>query len=162
MFDKTIIIPEDLPGKSGKRIACRWVVIDDDWNIPLIFDSYMNYYKLPGWWMEWDEDKITSFMREIEEETGCKIDDIVEVWKVIEKNSKWEQISYCFIWKIISKWEKHFTQKEIERGFQLIWVKFEDALWLIENEEPRTEAGLIMKERESYILWEIIKLKNSY
>ena len=158
MFEKTFKAAE-LSWEGGLRKACRWVIIDENGKIPLLFVSKKKYHKIPWWWMEWDEDKITSFMREIEEETGCKIDDIVEVWKVTEKNSKWEQISYCFVWRIITKWEKHFTQKEIERGFQLIWVKFEDALWLIENEEPRTEAGLIMKERESYILWEIIKLK---
>ena len=69
--------------------------------------------------------------------------------------------THCFFWKIIRKWEKHFTQKEIDRGYKLIWVKFEEALTLIENEQPRNEWGLVMKERESYILWEIMKLKFS-
>ena len=159
MFSKTIIIPESDNERSGRRIACRWVVVDDQGQIPLIYDSYMWYYKLPGWWMEWQEDKIESFRREISEETWCEIDDIEELWKVIEENSKWRQVSYCFFWKIISKWEKHFTQKEIDRGYKLIWVKFEEALSLIENEQPRDEWGLVMKERESYILWEIMKLK---
>ena len=158
MFEKTIVLSEDLDGKAWKRSACRWVVIDDKWMIPLVYDSYMRYYKLPGWWMEWEEDKIESFRREIIEETWCEIDDIKEVWKVIEMNSIWEQVNYCFVWKIISKWEKHFTQKEIDRWYKLIRVKFEDALWLIQNEEPRNKWWLFMKERESYILWEILKL----
>jgi len=160
MFEKTIYIPESTSDKVWKRTACRWVVVDDNGQIPLVYDSYMRYYKLPGWWMEWEEDKIESFKREISEEAWCEIDSIEEVWKVIEKNSKWEQTSYCFFWKIISKWESHFTQKEIDRGYKLIWVKFEEALPLIENEQPRDEGGLIMKERESFILWEIMKLKN--
>ena len=66
MFQKTIILPDDLDGKSWKRSACRWVVIDEDWYVPMVLDSYMWYYKLPGWWMEWDEDKIESFKREIQ------------------------------------------------------------------------------------------------
>ena len=159
MFEKTIILPDDLEGKLWKRSACRWVVIDEDWYVPMILDSYMRYYKLPGWWMEWDEDRIESFKREILEETWCEINDIKEVWKVIEKNKNWEQINYCFVWKIILKWENHFTQKEIDRGFKLVWVKLDEALWLIENEQPRTKWWLFMKERESYILWEIMKLK---
>jgi ADP-ribose pyrophosphatase YjhB (NUDIX family) len=127
-------------------------VIDENYQIPLLFDSYKRYYKLPGWWMEWEEDKIEAFRREIKEETGCEIEDIEEIWKVIEKVANWEQINYCMIWKIVSKWEPHFTDKEIERWYKLIWVSLKEAVSLIKNEETTTDDAKFKQERELYIL----------
>ena len=151
-FEK-IIIASNLPWKEkGFRSACRWVVIDDNGELPLLFDSCKKYYKLPWWWIEWNENKIEAFRREIREETWCEVEDIKEIWKVIEKVSDWRQISYCFIWKIISKWKPHFTHKEIERWYQLKWVKLEYALSLIKNEEVATDDAKFKRERESYIL----------
>ena len=151
-FEKTFISSE-LPWKtSGFRAACRWVVIDKDGQIPLIFDSYKKYYKLPWWWIEGEEDKIEAFRREIREETWCEIGDIKEIWKVVEKVWEWEQVSYCFVWKIINKWEPHFTQKEIERWYELKWLKLNDALLLIKDEETETGDAKLKRERELYIL----------
>jgi len=151
-FEK-IIIASNLSWKEkGFRSACRWVVIDDNGELPLLFDSCKKYYKLPWWWIEWYENKIEAFRREIREETWCEIEDIKEIWKVIEKVSDRKQISYCFIWKIISKWKPHFTHKEIERWYQLKWVKLEDALLLIKNEEVATDDAKFKREREFYIL----------
>ena len=151
-FEKTFTTSE-LPWKTkGFRVACRWVVIDENGQIPLLFDGCKKYYKLPGWWMEWDEDKIEAFRREIREETGCEIEDIKEIWKVIEKVADWEQINYCMIWKIVSKGEPHFTDEEIKRWFQLKWVSLDEALSLIKNEETSTDDAKIKQERELYIL----------
>ena len=151
-FEKTFTTSE-LPWKTkGFRVACRWVVIDENGQIPLLFDSYKKYYKLPGWWMEWEEDKAETFRREAIEEAGCEVEDIKEIWKVIEKVADWEQINYCMIWKIVSKWESHFTDKEIERWCQLKWVSLEDSVALIKNEETSTDDAKFKQERELYIL----------
>jgi len=151
-FEK-IFTASELPWKTnGFRAACRWVVIDENGQIPLLFDSCRKYYKLPWWWIEWDENKAEAFRREIREETWCEIENIKEIWKVTEKVLDWEQINYCFIWKIVSKWEPHFTQKEIERGYQLKWVNLEDSILLIENEETNTDDARFKRERELYIL----------
>jgi hypothetical protein len=64
----------------------------------------------------------------------------------------WEQVNYCFVWKIISRWEPNFTQKEIERWYQLKWVKLEDAILFVRNEEVNTDDAKFMRERELYIL----------
>lgn len=151
-FEKTIIISQPLPWPKRFRSACRWVVIDENGQIPLLFDSYKKWYKLPGWWMEWDENKIHALRREVEEEAGCEIEDIKEIWKVIEKDADWEQVSYCFIWKIVNKGEPHFTDEETERWFQLKWVSLEEALSLIKNEETSTVDAKTKQERELYIL----------
>ncbi len=159
-FEKTFIVSELLWKTKGFRAACRWVVIDENGKVPLIFDSYKKWYKLPGWWMEWNEDKIHALMREIEEESWCEIEDIKEIWKVIEKVADWEQINYCMIWKIVSKWEPHFTDKEIERWCQLKWVSLEDSVALIKNEETSTDDAKFKQERELYILEKAIEELN--
>ena len=156
-FEKTFTVSESPWKTNGFRAACRWVVIDENDQIPLIFDSYKKWYKLPWWWMEWDESKIETFRREIKEETWCEIDDIKEIWKVIEKVSDWKQISYCFIWKIISKWEHHFTQKEIDRWCELKWTSLDNAVLLIKNEETPTDESKLKQKRELYILEKAIE-----
>ena len=158
-FEKTFKTPE-VPWKSTFRTACRWVVIDEDGKIPLLFDSYKRYYKLPWWWMEWNEDKIETFRREVREETGCEIDNIKEIWTVIEECSNWKQISYCFIWKIVNKWEPHFTEKEIGRWYSLKWVSLDEALSLMKNSLPATEDGKMKQERDLFILEKAIEELN--
>ena len=151
-FEKTFTVSK-LPWKTkGFRAACRWVVIDENGQVPLIFDSYKKWYKLPGWWIEWDESKIETFRREIKEETGCEIENIKEIWKVIEKELDWEQINYCFIWRIVGKWEPHFTEKEIERWCELKWVSLDEAVSLIKNEEANTDEAKLKRERELFII----------
>lgn len=162
-FETTLTIPELTWKTSGFRAACRWVIVDENGQIPILFDSVKKYHKLPWWGIEWDETKIETFIREIREETGCEIDNIKEVWKVVEKISDWEQISYCFIWKVVSKWETHFTEKEIERGFQLKWLKIEDAISLIKNEKADTDEEKFKKERELFILEKsYLELENNW
>ena len=48
-FEKTITASE-LPWKTkGFRAACRWVVIDENGQIPLLFDSCKKYYLDDEW-----------------------------------------------------------------------------------------------------------------
>lgn len=151
-FEKTFTVSKLLWKTKGFRAACRWVVVDENGQVPLIFDSYKKWYKLPWWWIEWDESKIETFRREIKEETGCEIENIKEIWKVTEKELDWEQINYCFIWRIVSKWEPNFTEKEIERWCELKWVTLDEALSLIKNEEANTDEAKLKRERELFIL----------
>lgn len=156
MFEKTFEVPET-PWKSGSRIACRWVIIDENGQIPMLFVSRENFYKLPGWWREWDEDKIETLKREIKEEAGCEIEDIKEIWKVIEKNSTWSQTSYCFIWKVVSKGNAEYTSEEIYDWFALKWIKSDEALSFMRDVVPTTENGKRKQERESFILEKAIE-----
>ena len=156
MFERTFKAAE-LKRKPGLRQACRWVLIDENGKIPLLFVSRENYYKLPGWWMEWDEDKIETLKREVKEEAGCEITDIKEIWQTIEENSNWKQISYCFIWKVVSKWDAEYTADEIYDWFALKWVDINEALSVMRNIVPTTENGKRKQERESFILEKAIE-----
>lgn len=161
MFKKTFKAVE-LPWKTGLRKACRWVLIDEDGNIPLLFVSRDNYHKLPWWWMEWDEDKIQTLRREVREEAWCEIEVIKEIWRTIEKNSNWEQISYCFIWRVVSKGNAEYTSEEIYDWFALEWVDIEDALSVMKNDVPFTENGKRKREREFFILEKAIEELRNY
>lgn len=151
MFEKTFKAAE-LSWEGGLRKACRWVIIDENGKIPLLFVSKKKYHKIPWWWMEWDEDKIETLRREIKEEAGCEITDIKEIWTIIEENSNWKQISYCFVWKVVSKSEPTYTDKELEDWFTLKWVDMKNALSTMKSDSPTSENGKCKQEREAFIL----------
>lgn len=158
-FSKTFMLPEDWEHTSKTtRKACRGVVIDENNLMPLLFVGKENYHKLPWWGIEWDEEKIETFKREVGEETWCEIEDIKEVWSVIEKISGWEQISYCYIWKITKKGKEQYTPKEISKWYVVKWVSIKEALVIMEKDLPKTLGGKWRRERDVYILQEINKL----
>ena len=159
IFEKIFTLPEEWENTTKTyRKACRGIVLDKDNLMPLLFVWKDNYHKLPWWWIEWDEEKIEAFKREILEETWCEIDHIEEVGNVIEQNSTWEQTSYCYIWKVIKKWIENFTSWEIEKWYLLKRVTIKEALSLIEKDIPRTEWGRWRQQRDLYILQEIDKI----
>ena len=156
VFEKIFEVPET-PWKEGLRKACRGVLIDEYGQIPLLFVSRENYYKLPWWWMEWNEDKIETLRREVLEEAGCEIDNIEEIWCTIEKNFTWSQISYCFVARVVNKWNAEYTLEEIYDWFTLKWVKRDEALSFMKDIVPFTENGKRKQERESFILENVLK-----
>lgn len=161
-FQKVFILPEENE-KSPKqyRKACRGVVLDENNLMPLCFVAKKHYHKLPWWGIEGDEDKTQAFKREILEETWCEIDHLQELWTTKEQNSSWEQISYCFVWKVTKKWVVNFTPEEKEDWYLLQWVTIEDAISLIKADSPLTEWGSHKKQRDLYILEEINKILSS-
>lgn len=155
-FHKTFTLPEEWEGTTKTyRKACRGIILDENNLLPLIFVWKDNYHKLPWWWIEWDEEKIQALKREIREETWCEIENIQEVWSVIEQNSTWEQISYCYIWKIVKKWNQQYTPEEIDKWYIVKWVTIKEALSIIEKDLPRTVGGKWRQQRDFYIVQEI-------
>lgn len=160
-FHKIFTLPEEWEHKhitKTYRKACRGIVLDKDSFIPLLFVGKDNYHKLPWWWIEWNENKIEAFKREILEEAWCEIEEIQEVWSVIERNSTWEQTSYCYIWKVIKRWIENFTSWEVEKWYLLKRVTIKEAISLIKKDIPRTEWGRWRQQRDLYILQEIDKI----
>ena len=157
-FQKTFMLPEQW-GASTKsyRKAGRWVVFDENNLIPLLFVEKDNYHKLPWWWIQGDEDKILAFKRELLEEAWCEVDHIQEVWTVVEQNSTWEQISYCFIWKVTKKLTQNFTLEEQEKWYYLKRLPIDQALRTILSDLPSTDGGKRVQQRDLYILQEIQK-----
>lgn len=127
-------LDSEFPTQNSKNItreAVRIVMIDDQWLTPIIYASVMEHYKIPGWWIDKWEDINTALQREALEEAGCEIEVLWEIWKIIETRSSkkyqiWHnlhQTSYCYYWKVTKKLQQNFTQRELEKWFELKWMK---------------------------------------
>lgn len=139
--------------KKKVRESCRAVVFDDKGLIPIIFMSKKNYHKLPGGWVEWSEDKIETLKRELLEEAWCNIEVTKEMWIVSEWNSTEENISYCYVWKVLNKWfEKNLTTEEIERWLELKRMNIDEAISTLEKDMPNDPYGYRILERDLFIL----------
>lgn len=158
---KTITHP-DFPTPNieiDTREAARIVLVDSDGNFPIIYTTRYDIYCIPGGGIDEWESIIDAVKREAREETGCEIEILWEIGKVIEKRSaewyaRWLnliQTSYCYYGKVISKWEVDFTQKEIGRWFKLKWLSGDKVLENMENTSPSVLKAQLVAERDMYI-----------
>ena len=120
--------------KPNIRISARGVVIRDDGKIALFNKINKNEYKLPGGGIENKETPRECFLREILEETGCKvkIEKELGVTEEYKYKNNFKQISYVYVSKIIEDTKKlNLTQKETDEGSTVLWVTPNEALNLI-------------------------------
>ncbi len=118
------------------RKGARGIVIREDGKIAIFNKANKNEYKLPGGGIERNENPEDAFHREVEEETGCKIEIIKSLGITEEYKCKnnFKQISYIFVAKVIEDSHKlNLTQKEKDEGARLLWVEPLQALELIKN-----------------------------
>lgn len=73
--------------KMKKRLAARAVLFKGN-KIALLHVTKYKYHKLPGGGVEKDETIEAALYREMMEETGCQIEIIKEVGKVIEHRNR--------------------------------------------------------------------------
>lgn len=123
-------VSEDEAAKYKAREAVRAVVFDDKKMIGVIHSTKKHYYTLPGGGIEEGETKISALKRECKEEIGCDVKIIKELGSTLEyqKHYKLRQTSYCYLAKVVGqKGVSSLTDYEIERGFETVWLTFEDA-----------------------------------
>ncbi len=84
--------PKTFEGKKySTRHTARAVLVDNDNKIPLLYVGKYDYHKLPGGWVEKDENIEEALRRECLEEVWCEI----EIWKYL-----WEVVEYrANIWR---------------------------------------------------------------
>ncbi|MFH1712177.1 MAG: NUDIX domain-containing protein [Patescibacteria group bacterium] len=145
--------PEDRSTLEPRK-AARAILFDENNLIPVLFVSKHNYHKLPGGGIDEGEDQIQALKREAKEEAGCEIEITGEVGKIIEYRSEWNQLqtSYCYLGKVISKGEPDFTEKEIAKGFQLVWLTLDEAIDKIKNDQPAGYEGSFIQKRDIIFL----------
>lgn len=152
--------PEDVSEEELRnyemRQAARAVVLDSNGNVALLHATKTDYFKLPGGGLDEDTDKILALKRECQEEIGCEIEVLNELGVVNEwrKFCALHQISYCYVAKVVGeKGVPDFTESEIEEGFEIVWLPYEEALsTLKESKAEQLEAKEYMVPRDVAIL----------
>jgi len=165
---KTITHPEyPTPNiETHMREAARVVLVDEDGMAPLIYSSKLDVYKIPGGWVEQGENILEAASREAMEEVGCEIEIIWEIGKIIEERpahgySKWVnliQYSYCYHGKIVSKWEVQMSEREISRGFELVWLPIWKVLENMKASQPKSFKAQLVANRDMMIFEEYLKV----
>jgi 8-oxo-dGTP diphosphatase len=160
MKEVAFLNPEDVSEEEvrtyGTREAARAVVVDHDNNVALLHATKTDYYKLPGGGLDDDTDKIIALKRECREEIGCEVEVVSEIGLVNEwrRFCKLHQVSYCYFAKVIGeKGVPDFTESEIEEGFEVVWLPYDQALrTLRESKAEQIEAKGYMVPRDIAIL----------
>jgi len=148
--------------KYRKRDAARAIVLDDIGRLALLFVSKKNYHKLPGGGLEDGENTKKALEREIREETGAKAQIIEQVGQIEEFRKTRDQhgdflhqISYCYIAQEVgNRKSPEFTEKEKSDGFELMWVELDEAIELLENDNPPDLNHKSIVERDLVFLHE--------
>jgi 8-oxo-dGTP diphosphatase len=133
------------------RKASRAIVINDLGQIALLHVSKSHYHKLPGGGIELGEDTYAALQREMMEEVGVHLDVLGEVGTIIEYRNKYEllQISYCFYGKARGNPKRpSFTALELNEGFQPIWVGVDEAISLLQNDDPDDYGSKFIRVRD--------------
>jgi 8-oxo-dGTP diphosphatase len=159
-----IIQKKDLSAQeiAGFRVrqAARAVVLDENKNIGLLYVSRYKFHKLPGGGLENDEGPLEALHRECLEEIGCQIEVLGELGEIIEYRDKYnlQQQSFSYVAKVVgAKGTPDFTLKEINNGFRIEWVSLDEALKLLESENPQSYEGSFINIRDSLILQEALR-----
>lgn len=126
------------------RYGARGLVFNDKNEIAILNKQNKNEYKLVGGGIEENEDPTIAFKREVLEEAGCKIeiDDCLGIIKEEKSQDNFMQTSYVYVAHVLED-TKHLnlTQKEIDEGSQLLWLKVEDAMNIIKDSEEKLVAS---------------------
>ncbi len=114
------------------RYAARGIVLDSKSNkIALAVKTKINEFKLPGGGIEGNESEEDAFLREVFEETGCKVKIIKKLGTILEERSNinMKQISTIYLSELIEDTkELHPTQKEIDECLKVECMDVDDAI----------------------------------
>jgi 8-oxo-dGTP diphosphatase len=118
------------------RIAVRWIVVDAEWKIALIYVHSKWGHTLPGGWAE-GASILEAIEKELLEEIGARVKDISMLWVVREHSYHMPLInnSYIFSAKVDGAlWDLHLTDDEIEDGHEVVWMSIDDAMSLLQKQ----------------------------
>ena len=136
------------------RTAARGVLIYDG-KIALLNVTKKNYHKLPGGVIETGESNEQGFKRELLEETGSNCELIDEAGVTIEYRDQFNllQISYVYLAKVVGTPGKvNFVHDEIDDGFKLEWVPFNEVESVMNKDNPTDYEGRFISLRDKEIL----------
>ncbi|MDP2720699.1 MAG: NUDIX domain-containing protein [bacterium] len=136
------------------RTAARGVLIYEG-KIALLNVTKKNYHKLPGGGIESGESNEEGFRRELLEETGSNCELMDEAGVTIEYRDQFNllQISYIYLAKVVGTPGKvNFVHDEIDDGFKLEWVPFNEIESVMNKDNPTDYEGRFISLRDKEIL----------
>ena len=126
------------------RYGARGIVKKQDGTIAIFFKKAKNEFKLPGGGIEQEENAREAFMREVLEEVGCEVNNILllGITKELKSQENFQQISYVFNCNVKKDLKRvEMTQKEMDEGGSVIWLTPEEALEKIIECESQLKAS---------------------
>jgi 8-oxo-dGTP diphosphatase len=144
------------------RYAVRIVTLNSSAEIAIIYVKKGNYYKLPGGGVEADEDHLEAAKREVQEETGAVVslrNDVACFATTEEFRKDLHQISYCYFADALDTTGKpSLTEDELVDGLSHEWMPIQKGIEIMAAVQPTSELGRFIKERDSYLLSEALKV----
>lgn len=142
------------------RQVVRGIVYDDDFRIALIrvqltddFFGERDLYETPGGGKNPDETLLEGFKREIKEEVGAELDNIIELGRVIDFYNKIgrRNDNHYYMGHITSLGEKHMEAYELEWGLHPEFLTIDEAIYAYEHFRS-TPVNNLVKQRELPVL----------
>ena len=132
------------PETAWTRFGARAVLLDKDFRVCLSHGKNKNYFKLPGGGRNTGELAYENLKREVQEEVGYTVREIVPLGRVIEHRAKQNKNVdcygfLCFVDKFVGT---KLEEDEIEDGMEEYWAKdLDEALRILEEESSETVAS---------------------
>lgn len=146
--------------KLENRYAVRSVILNNLWQIAILSVDNWEFYKIPWGWIEEWENEFDALVREVKEESGCIIDNILKLWTssyIDPLNNKKNHISTCYLSKKTGDYNwLDLTDFEKAKNFRLLWVTFDEAINLFQSRITKDPYWIKMNDRD---LWFILKAK---
>lgn len=125
------------------RIASRGIILNKEGKIAILNKQLKNEYKLIGGGKKNNETPQETFIREVLEETGCKIN-VIEFLGTTEEHKSYDnfkQVSYVFVGEVVEIGDTNYTQKEKDEESRLLWLDYDEAMKLIQNFEDNIKPS---------------------
>lgn len=132
-------LPE--PKEYMTRPTAKGLVFDSDGKIALVTTN--KDYLLPGGGVESDETFEQAFIRECDEEIGCKI----EISETIGKSEQYRNIDsrkyeiVFFVAKVLGEKGLPSSKEEDEQNIKIIWVTLNEAINILKQQMERPIDG---------------------
>lgn len=149
IIDSDINCENNLLSSENKklRLAARGIVVSnqDKNKIAIFYKENMNEYKLPGGGIEGNELPTEAFKREVLEEVGCEVTDIMPIGITTEIKSKSNFVQTSFVFKatqLDEQRENALTESEKIEGGKMLWLDIDEAINRIENSYDKLKSGV--------------------
>ena len=132
----------DKPYQERTRVCC--IVRNEQKHIALIELTKFHHHFLPWGKKEESETDEQAIRREISEETGYRIENIIPFAQITHHKARTQQHEICYVYTMKTAWRPwpvQLTQKEQDQWLQVKWVDIQHAIQLLQQDAPTSYNG---------------------